>query len=43
MASPVWYPALDEEVRRKLFTFMRRVLEASRFEPHRVEEYVHDD
>jgi hypothetical protein len=32
MASPVWYPALDERVRAGLFAFIRRVLEADRFD-----------
>ena len=36
MASPVWYPSLDESVRRKLFSFLLRVLEEPRFEPGRV-------
>jgi aminoglycoside phosphotransferase (APT) family kinase protein len=36
MASPVWYPRLDESVRRKIFAFMRGVLDAPRFEPERV-------
>jgi len=43
MASPVWYPTLAEPVRRKLFTFMRRVLDAPRFDPDRAEEYFLDD
>jgi len=36
MASPVWYPSLDESVRRKLFSFMISVLDAPRFDPDRV-------
>src|SRR3990172_2768241 len=36
MASPVWYPSLDESVRRKLFSFMISTLDAPRFEPERV-------
>ena len=43
MASPVWYPTLAEPVRRKLFTFMRRVLDQPRFDPDRAEEYFQDD
>jgi hypothetical protein len=43
MASPVWYPALDERLRRRLFAFMRNVLEAPRFDPDRVLDYLHDD
>jgi len=33
MASPVWYPSLDEGVRRKLFSFLLSVLDAPRFDP----------
>jgi len=33
MASPVWYPSLNEPVRRKLFSFMISVLDAPRFDP----------
>jgi phosphotransferase family enzyme len=39
MASPVWYPRLPVAVRRALFTFMRSVLEAKRFELQRINEY----
>jgi hypothetical protein len=39
MASPVWYPDLDEDVRRKLFSFMEGVLDAEAFDPDRVNEY----
>ncbi len=38
MASPVWYPTLPDAVRRKLFSFMLRVLDAPRFDPERVNE-----
>jgi hypothetical protein len=38
MASPVWYPDLDASVRAKLFDFMRRVLDAPRFEPSMASE-----
>lgn len=38
MASPVWYPSLDESVRRKLFSFMISFLDAPRFDPDRVNE-----
>jgi len=33
MASPVWYPSLSVEVRKKLFTFLAAVLEADSFDP----------
>jgi streptomycin 6-kinase len=39
MASPVWYPTLDEPVRRRLFDFMRTVLAETRFDPARVDAY----
>ena len=37
MASPVWYPDLDDSVRRSLFRFIERVLELPRFDPGAVE------
>ena len=40
MASPVWYPSLDEEVRKKLFSFTIAVLHAPRFDPSRVNEML---
>ena len=39
MANPVWYPSLDERVRRKLLHFMDAVLETGRFEPARANHY----
>jgi len=39
MASPLWYPTLPEAVRRRLFTFMLRVLDAKAFDPNRVNDY----
>ncbi|MCL5885405.1 MAG: aminoglycoside phosphotransferase family protein [Deltaproteobacteria bacterium] len=39
MASPVWYPTLDEAVRRKLFAFLEGVLAVSAFDPGRVETF----
>ncbi len=36
MASPVWYPTLDEKVRRALFDFILGVLDAPAFDPARV-------
>jgi hypothetical protein len=39
VASPVWYPTLTLDVRRKIFRFMETVLDAPRFEPERVNEY----
>ena len=39
MASPLWYPTLDEDVRRKLFSFLMEVLDAESFDPGRVNIY----
>lgn len=39
MASPVWYPSLDEAVRRKLFRFLLSVLSEEIFDPSRVNAY----
>jgi hypothetical protein len=43
MASPVWYPGLDERLRRQLFVILKHVLDAPRFEPDRVLDYIRDD
>lgn len=40
MASPLWYPDLDESVRRKLAALIERVLEEPAFQPERVNEYL---
>jgi hypothetical protein len=39
MASPVWYPSLPLSIRRKLFSFIRAVLEAKRFDPEQFNDY----
>ena len=39
MASPVWYPNLDESVRRKLISFATAVLDAPSFNPDEVNHY----
>lgn len=39
MASPVWYPRLDESVRTALVRFMLAVLSVERFDPRRVNLY----
>jgi aminoglycoside phosphotransferase (APT) family kinase protein len=39
MANPLWYPALDAGVRRKLFNFINHVLDTERFDPARATEY----
>jgi hypothetical protein len=40
VAHPVWYPDLTDPVREALFHFIESVLEAERFEPTRVNEYL---
>ena len=39
MANPLWYPALQEDVRRKIFNFILNILEQPRFDPGRANEY----
>lgn len=40
VAHPVWYPNLADSVRESLFHFIENVLEAERFEPAHVNEYL---
>jgi len=40
LASPVWYPNLDDAVREALFCFAERVLDTKRFNPHRTSDYL---
>ncbi len=40
MASPVWYPTLPTAVRKNLFAFICAVLEADRFDPALVDQYL---
>lgn len=42
MASPVWYPALNETVRRRLVRFILAVLERPAFDPREVNKYCED-
>ena len=39
MANPVWYPSLDDSVRRKLLAFLSAVLEVNAFDPTQVNAY----
>jgi hypothetical protein len=39
MASPLWYPALSDTVRRKLLAFVVSVLKTDRFDPQKVNQY----
>lgn len=43
IASPVWYPTLDLRVRRALFAFIGNVLDQTRFDPARVNDYLKGD
>jgi len=40
IASPVWYPGLTSGVRKTIFTFIRNVLAAERFDPADVNRYL---
>ena len=42
LASPVWYPSIAEEVRRKLLTFARRVLSEDRYDYRQVNQYLEE-
>ena len=42
MANPIWYPRLKDVVRRRLLTFALRVMDAPRFDPHRINRYFED-
>ncbi|MDH4083604.1 MAG: phosphotransferase [Nitrospira sp.] len=39
VASPLWYPKLSMDIRRRLFCFIENVLDVPRFEPERVNAY----
>ncbi|MBI5495051.1 MAG: phosphotransferase [Deltaproteobacteria bacterium] len=40
IASPLWYPALDLDVRRMIFRFMQNVLDSPSFDPGDVNRYL---
>jgi len=40
VASPVWYPTIEESVRRKLLTFARRVLRSEEYDYTQVNRYL---
>jgi hypothetical protein len=40
VANPVFYPDITSEVQKKIFTFVRNLLLADRFEVERVNEYI---
>ena len=39
-ASPIWYPNISLDTRRKLFNFIRNVLEAEKFDYKGVSKYL---
>jgi aminoglycoside phosphotransferase family enzyme len=39
IASPVWYPTLSSETRRKIFNFAANILEEKRFDPKNMNRY----
>ncbi len=39
MASPLWYPALPDTVRKRIRSFLLAVLESDRFDPRKVNDY----
>jgi hypothetical protein len=39
IASPVWYPNLSEKLRRRIFAFIRNVLDDDAFDPDKVNDY----
>jgi hypothetical protein len=40
IASPLWYPHLSVDVRKKIFRFATKVLKAKKFEFEDVESYL---
>jgi len=40
VASPIWYPHISMDTRRKLFNFIRNVLEAEEFDYKNVDRYL---
>jgi hypothetical protein len=40
LASPQWYPTLEEAVRRKILTFARRVMAKRSFEWQQINRYL---
>ena len=42
VASPIWYPNLDTDVRIKLFNFIKNVLSTEKFDIDDVNSYLKD-
>jgi hypothetical protein len=43
VACPVWYPCLPLEVRRKLFNFIRKVLDVERLELKEINSHLAEE
>jgi hypothetical protein len=43
VASPIWYPDLDRDVRTKLLTFVKKTLKADKFDFRNVNSYLTED
>jgi aminoglycoside phosphotransferase (APT) family kinase protein len=42
LASPIWYPTISEDVRRKLLVFARQVMSTDQYEYQQVDQYLED-
>jgi len=42
LASPVWYPTISEEVRKRILNFARRVMSAESYDYQQVNQYLED-
>src|SRR5487761_298810 len=40
IASPLWYPTLSQDTRRKIFNFAHNILDSDSFDPSKVNEYL---
>ncbi len=40
LASPVWYPSLDNRVRATLLRFVETMLDSEQFEPEQIDDYL---
>ena len=42
LASPVWYPNIKEDVRRKLLLFAKRVMSADYYDYRQITQYLEE-
>ncbi len=42
LASPIWYPTISNEIRRKLLNFAHRVMMSERYDFRAVNQYLED-